>query len=255
MANVTFGYNPVPSPACYPPDMNSLAQELTTGGMLVGTIPDTAGGGVTVGSSPPSSALTNKVWFKTDALGRPLGVYMFYNGNWRKVYAGIGIGEIRIWNGVTSGVFDGTNLGVVGGDMDGWVICDSVGSANHGVPNLEDYFLVAGQWGTAADGSGYTGWVTDTDSVFKHTGGAQGTSYNNAQGRLLGINNMPGMHGVAYYAGAQSGGGINVLVPNTTGNKYDIAIGSGTSDTPPGAVPVPFVPFYAVAYVQFVGYA
>src|SRR5258705_10100143 len=122
MANVTFSPNHQPAPACYPTDVNGFLDMLTTGGGLSGTIPDTAGGGVFVGSSPPSSALTNKVWYKTDAAGRPLGVYMFYNGNWRKVYTGAVIGEVRLYVGGYNGVFDGTGRGILGGDLDGWVI-------------------------------------------------------------------------------------------------------------------------------------
>src|SRR6266404_3169251 len=107
MANVTFNPNHQPAPACYPSDVNGMLDMLTTGGGLSGTIPDTAGGGVYVGSSPPSSALTNKVWFKTDSGGRPLGIYMFYNGNWRKVYTGVALGTIIMcwWY---LGFFDGT---------------------------------------------------------------------------------------------------------------------------------------------------
>src|SRR5258707_2665742 len=124
MANVSFTPNHQPAPACYPSDVNGLLDMLTTGGGMSGTIPDTAGGGVFVGSSAPSSALTNKVWFKTDGAGRPLGVYMFYNGNWRKVYTGVVYGEIRLYVGGYNGGFYGTGRGIIYCDADWCARCN-----------------------------------------------------------------------------------------------------------------------------------
>lgn len=151
MASVTFTFNPVPAPACYPPDLNSLAKELTTGGILAGEIPDTAGGGVIVSSSVPASTLSSKVWFKIDTAGRPLGTYIFYNGNWRKVYTGLP-SEIRMFSGDWTIYFDGSGLGVVGGEWDGWALCNG----NNGTQNLANRFIVcgeefSGEWLTIVD--------------------------------------------------------------------------------------------------------
>lgn len=141
MAVVTFTYNPEPAPACYPADVNGLAQLLTQGGMLAGNVPDQAGGGIFVGSAPPSSSLTYKVWFKIDGAGRPLGPYQFYNGNWRKVYTGA-IGDVKMYHG-SGANFDGNGLGVVGSDVDGWAICNG----NYGTPNMTDArFPMGGAW-------------------------------------------------------------------------------------------------------------
>jgi hypothetical protein len=247
MANVSFSFNPVPAPACYPSDVNSLAQMLTNGGVLAGTVPDNAGGGVFVGSSPPSSALTNKVWFKTDAAGRPLGVFMFYNGNWRKVYTGIGYGELRMYIGSNT-VFDGTGRGVIGGDFDGWQLCNG----QNGAPNLEAYFAVGGQWGTATDGSGDTGWVTDTDGLYwRNHGGAKRNQIAAA--------NLPALHVSAWaYAlrPAYSSGTPGLLLSNAPPQAGVEQVGTWpvieTQGSPNSDLPKPL--FFAVAYMMFIGY-
>jgi hypothetical protein len=110
--------------------------------MLSGSVPDNAGGGIFVGSAPPSSSITFKVWFKIDGAGRPLGAYQFYNGNWRKVYTGVGIGDVKMYYG-NGGNFDGTGRGTVGGECDGWAICNG----NNGTPNMSDgRFPAGGSW-------------------------------------------------------------------------------------------------------------
>jgi hypothetical protein len=245
MANVTFSYNPTPAPACYPSDVNGLAALLTSGGMLSGTIPDTAGGGVYVGSSAPSSALTNKVWFKTDAAGRPLGVFLFYNGNWRKMYTGVGYGELRMYVGSNT-VFDGTGRGVIGGDFDGWVLCNG----NNGTPNLEAYFVVGGVWGTQV-GQG-AGWFSDTDGqVWRNTGGSKGP-------HMIGRTNLPKLEAevhsrVGNAAAGTDGFGIgNTTDPNIYYTRVTDSAGNPVDGA--GQQPMSLPLFYAVAYMMFVGY-
>jgi hypothetical protein len=240
MANVTFTPNHQPAPACYPSDVNGFLDMLTTGGGLSGTIPDTAGGGVYVGSSPPSSALTNKVWYKTDGAGRPLGVFMFYNGNWRKVYTGAVLGEIRLYVGGFNGVFDGTGRGIIGGDADGWVICNG----NNGTSNLEGYFPCGAAW----DGSN---WVANPagsgNAVF---GGARGPF-------LLNSYYLPKLTSYAYGSLNSAAGSGVYGVANagaTIVGDWPVLDANGNPVNGVNQAPLPFHLFAAMALMQFVGY-
>jgi hypothetical protein len=235
MAEVTFTPNLQPAPACYPSDVNAMLTLITTGGGISGTIPDQAGGGIFVGPTAPGSSLTNKVWFKTDAAGRPLGIYEFYNGNWRKVYTGVGYGEIRMYIG-TNAVFDGNGLGIIGGDFDGWQLCNG----NGGAPNLEAYFLVGGVW-TAG------GWQTDTDGLsFKGSGGQKGPRLTAPMLPALATK-------MSFTLGAAAGSEVYTL-GGAAIDYYpvvDAVSGVATGGNNPMVLPL----FYAVAYMMFVGYA
>jgi hypothetical protein len=239
MANVTLTPNHQPAPACYPSDVNRLLDLLTTGGGISGTIPDTAGGGIYVGSSPPSSALTNKVWFRTDGAGRPLGIWMFYNGNWRKVYTGVVFDEIRLYIGPFNGVFDGTGLGIIGGNADGWAVCNG----NNGTPNLEGYFPCGGVWNGSA-------WVTSTNGATTNAGGARGPHMITARWlpKLTSFvyGNLVAGAGLGAYAVANAG--------QTIVGDWPLVDGAGNPVDGINQQPVPFPPFIAMCMMMFVGY-
>lgn len=236
MAVVTFTYNPEPAPACYPADVNGLAQLLTQGGMLAGNVPDQAGGGIFVGSAPPSSSLTYKVWFKIDGAGRPLGAYQFYNGNWRKVYTNVGIGDMKLYNG-SGANFDGTGRGVVGGDCDGWAICNG----NNGTPNMSGVFPAGGTWnGSAWVGSGI--------------GGGGGTNSHR-----IAASDLPQLHVDAYSwpLDAQGGTGTHiesVSFPGAGGPTHLFGTWNvnETQGSPNNALPLPR--YNVFGFIMFVGY-
>jgi len=234
MADVTFTPNHMPLPACYPGDVNALLDMLTTGGGLTGTIPDTAGGGVFVGSNPPSSSLTNKVWYKTDGAGRPLGVYMFYNGSWRRVYTGV-YGEVRMFAGNPASYFDGSGRGIVGGDLDGWALCNG----QNGTPNLADHFIIAAQ-------SFGAGWVTSVEGSSKSSGGQNAYAIN--------PQNLPYLAVTLPHKAVQSGtGAVGFGGTGDVTQDYPVA---GLNGVPMGGGPLPVVPPYiALGYMMFVGYA
>jgi hypothetical protein len=239
MADVTFTPNLQPAPACYPSDVNGLLTLITTGGGISGTIPDNAGGGIYVGSVAPSSSLTNKVWFQIDAAGRPLGVYMFYNGNWRLVYTGRPT-EIKMFNGNWTLYFDGTGLGIVGGTWDGWALCNG----NNGTQNMIDNFVIAG--------SEYVDeWLTGVNGPLQNAGGQQGPW-------TLAASQMPelsvdawgwfrpplpeaGQPGLFIAPSGVSGAGVigEWLINETAGSPNN---------------PLPFPPFIALGFAAFVGY-
>lgn len=241
MANVTFTYNPVPAPACYPPDLNGLAQELTSGGILSGTIPDTAGGGLASGSTPPSSALANKVWLKTDVAGRPLGLYAYYNGNWRRIYTGVSVGEIRmIWYAPSQ--FDGTGRATVGSDWDGWAICNG----NNGTPLLNDRMPTA----SSNYNGTYGGWYTNIEGTPKATGGT-------AQ-HFITDNDLPPLSAAATCAryGALGGtAGCYLGNPGDPVAEYYEVVGLSGNPVGQNRTPLPPSPYFAIGFVMFVGYA
>jgi hypothetical protein len=244
MAFVTFTPNPQPAPACYPSDVNGLLELLTTGGGLSGSIADNAGGGVFVGSTAPSSSLTNKVWFKTDAAGRPIGIFMFYNGNWRKVYTGAALGEIRMFAGPFSLYFDGTGRGLVGGDLDGWALCNG----QNGTPNLEGFFPVGALPGQAVGGPGDQ-WVSNCEgNGFRNSGGNRGLTLN--------MNYLPPMVAHSHIQGyAQgSGAGFAGSTSDPTAPDYQLPVTDGAGNHGGGQQLPSQHLYYAVGFILFVGY-
>jgi hypothetical protein len=242
MANVTFTPNHQPAPACYPSDVNGMLDMLTTGGGLSGTIPDTAGGGVFVGSSPPSSALTQKVWYKTDGAGRPLGVFMFYNGNWRKVYTGAGYGEVRLFAGNPSGFFDGTGRGILGGDWDGWALC----TGSNGTPNLSNRFVVAAEGWNGA-------WLSSMEfpGVSSVASGGQGGAH------MIDRTKLPKLTSYAYGSLVAAPGSGAYAVANagqTIVGDWPVIDINGNPVDGVNQQPMPYPPYYALAYVMFIGY-
>jgi hypothetical protein len=245
MAVVTLTSNPQPAPACYPADANAMLRLCAEGGGLSGTIPDTAGGGVFVGSTPPSSSLTNKVWYKIDAAGRPQGVYMFYNGNWRKVYTGVASGTITMaW--YYTGFFDSTGRGIIGGDYDGWAMCNGQNTT----PNLEGYFPVGGQPGESV-GQTAGVWFTDAEGgAWKNTGGQKARV-------TIGMSNLPPMVAHSHIQGYTVGtGGQGVALSTSDGTAPDYQLpvtdANGNHGT---SSPLPFQHLYmAIGFLMFVGY-
>jgi hypothetical protein len=244
MASVSFTPNHQTPPACYPSDVNGMLDLLTTGGGLSGTIPDTAGGGVFVGSTPPSSSLTNKVWFRTDGAGRPQGIYMFYNGNWRKVYTGVALGEIRMFSGPFSVYFDAGGRGLVGGDLDGWALCDG----NNGTPNLEGFFPVGGQRGQAVGQA--------TDQWFSNCEGNGWRSSGGNRGLTINMNYLPAMVAHTQSVGFQQGTGAGFAVATTdvTQAAYHLQV-TDLAGNPGAGQQLPSQHLYiALGFIMFVGY-
>lgn len=217
---------------------------MTTGGGISGTIPDQAGGGLYVGATPPGSSLTNKVWFKTDNAGRPLGIYEFYNGNWRKVYTGVAPGEIRTFSG-SNAEFDGTGLGLIGGDLDGWALCNG----NNGTPNLTGYFLAGGEWGTGV-GQG-AGWYTNANGLaWLAAGGNRGITLTTGM--------LPNLNTINWYRSMGSGTGAQqpVVMADYNGTEVRAPVVDQTTGQPGTSQPLPTpILYYAVAFIEFVGYA
>lgn len=207
-----------------------------------------------ISSTTPVVGDQDKVWYKTDGNGRPLGNYKFYNGNWRKIYSGNPT-EFKFFGGDPSTQFDGTGLGTVGGDWDGWAICNG----QNGTPNLSNLFIIGG----AMDNVGITGyaaghWNTSTAGGSTQTGGSSTYAIKNTDLPNMKIN----VTGHKYSAGAATGikhtlvdgdwaGGVNVDLDPIANFGSDP---SGTPPVPQTTVPT-LPPFYTLCYTRFVGYA
>jgi hypothetical protein len=243
MAAVTFIANHQPAPACYPSDVNGMLDLLATGA-LSGSIPDTAGGGVFVGSTPPSSSLTNKVWYKTDAAGRPLGVFMFYNGNWRRVYSGVALGEIRIFAGPFSLYFDGTGRGLVGGDVDGWALCNG----QNGTLNIEGDCPVPGLPGQFV-GQSTDGWFSNCEGTGWHAAGGQ-------RGLTISMNYLPPMVAHSHIRGYQEGTGAGFAASTNDGTApdYQLPVRDASGNAGLGQQLPSQHLYVALGFIQFVGY-
>jgi hypothetical protein len=238
MADVTFTAVTQPAPACYPPDVNALLTLIATLG-LRGTIPDNSGGGIFVGSSQPSSSLTNKVWLQVDAAGRPIGFKVFYNGNWRFVqnarYGDLRMSAISIGSDI-----DGNGLGVIGGLFDGWAFCDG----RNGTPDLRNRFPVM-----CDNGSTLTTNVDPTNPNSRVGG---------APNHVIQRTNLPHMQtktlqkGFSYANGATGGNELYQLGSETV---FWPVVDSGGLPVG-GQAPLDHVnPYYSFVFLMFVGYA
>jgi len=120
-----------------------------------------------ISSSTPAVENQDKVWFKLDSSGRPLGYYFYYSGNWRRAYTGLPT-EIRIFSGDPTLYFDTTGRGIVGGDWDGWAFMDG----RNGTTDISDHFIIVGHLNESGGVPKFdSGWQTNvTGTVLNHGG-------------------------------------------------------------------------------------
>jgi hypothetical protein len=223
---------------------------LLASGGLSGTIPDNAGGGIYVGSIPPSSALTNKVWFAVDSGGKPVNVRMYWNGAWRPI-ANARLYDIKLYFGPYNGVFDSTGLGIPQGntvtpyDQEGWAICNG----QNNTINLEGYFPCGASWNGSA-------WVANPEGT-----GAVGSGGTRAQA-LIAAAHLPGLHVALDVFGAVGAGcGYNLSDGNDSASggpcgKSWAPVRNNVNNAvvgPASALPSLRL-FFAMAYVQYIGY-
>lgn len=218
----------------------------------------------------PGVADTDKIWLKLDSQRRPISFMFYYNGSWRRVYNGM-LGEIRGYTGNpnTDFVMTGTDpgLGKQQGNYDGWRLCNGKG----GTPDLSDKFLIAAHM-NYVDHPGYDhGWVTwISNKKAEKTGGVRDFTLNEDNtyippfkpGKELGSDDLIvgqwAADGNARNAGGQMYG-IPVLhngvpLPPTSEAKNTLLIDSDEGNATPDSVSV-IPPFYALAWITFVGYA
>lgn len=191
------------------------------------------------GPNTPQAQDQNKLWLKTDAVGRPLGMFVMYNGNWRQVATG-NPGQITMFAGDWSTYFDSSGLGLEGQPWDGWAIANG----NNGTMNLTNQFVIPGY---RCDGWGL--WVTNVDGFDTYAGGVPAIT--------IGLVNLPYLSvtlnirdGFAYNGGAfaVTGPGPNPQGGTTGTWGYPV---NNTGDQEPISILPPFI---AMGFCQFVGY-
>src|SRR5437016_3942671 len=110
-----------PDPSAAPLTMTALVNLLNT--LFLPVSVNGYSAQIVTGSSTPLVGDQDKLWFKTDSSGNPLGFYTFNSGSWRPLYTGK-IGEITMYAGVASTNFDVTGLGRLNTVWDGWALCN-----------------------------------------------------------------------------------------------------------------------------------
>lgn len=187
------------------------------------------------GPNTPQSVDQNKLWLKTDATGRPLGLFVMYNGRWRQVATG-NPAQITMYAGDWGTYFDASGLGYVGLPWDGWAIANG----NNGTINLTNKFVIPGY---RCDG--WYAWVTNVDGYDAYTGGR---SYFQ-----IVLNNLPYMSIT-----------FNVKNDTASGNQVSNVVSYGTAGEGVWTYPITgtgpqspislIPPYVAVGFVQFIGY-
>jgi hypothetical protein len=223
----------------------------------------------------PGSSDQDKVWVQLDSQRRPVAIKTYYNGHWRRVYNGM-LGEIRGYTGNPNTDFDLTGdnpgLGKIEGNYDGWRLCNGKG----GTPDLSDKFIIGAHmnnlnahpgcdhgWQTFVDGKSdlKTGGVISQLIEMKHLPPLD----NSGPDPLTGA---PAANGTGLYIHGKEAkesdahGEVRPLVDIHYANAlphdaFLIKYGSdphGNPAVPQEKFPV-IPPFYALAWITFVGYA
>jgi hypothetical protein len=207
-----------------------------------------------IGADTPAVDDNHKAWIKLDTGGRPIAIMTFYNGNWRRVYNGMP-GEIRGYSGNpgfnTSGDFDVNGRGNIGGNYDGWQICNGKNAS----PDLSNKFLLGANMDNAVGTpAGYdNGWQAVIDGAPFKTGGVFKYTLSQSQ-----IPQTPkAADGELYRWSAtgnvQDNGGPLWGLNNPNATPHPL-IPADPGNPNPGPIPLS-PPFYALAWIIFQGYA
>jgi len=216
------------------PELVALLRQLITSTVEGASTP------YVVQSAEPGVDDQNYIWFKIDGTGRPLGIFKFYDGNWRRVDNGR-TGEVRVFNGNPAGVFDETGKGILGSAWDGWALMNG----QNGTPDVSDRFIIAGH-------SYSGGWRTDVgDSPLATTGG-------NASITLSDSNTYrPARPEVKRYKWSADGNtgrnGGNMLGDFSAPGVSEVILPGDAGNTDPDPISI-VNPYYAFALVAFIGY-
>lgn len=200
-----------------------------------------------ISADTPGADDHDKAWIKLSSTGIPLGTFIWYSGNWRRIYNGM-IGEVRGYMGNPSTDFDANGLGIIGGNYDGWHLCNG----KDGTPDMSDQFIIGAHMNNV-DHPGYDNgewvtWVSNTGA--EHTGGVRditlsaANTYRPAEAaltvqRFTATGNAPDPAG-------------DLLATGGGGTRYELEAADAGNPTPP-AISV-INPFIAMAWIIFVGY-
>lgn len=229
-----------PDPDVCPTTFTELIAELNT------LVTSSITGSYTIyilGSTTPAVDDQDKIWFKLDGGGRPIGIYKYYSGSWRRVYTEP-LGSSKIFTGDPTGLFDGTGLGIVNTEYDGWAFCNG----QNGTVDFTDRFPVGGTFtdgvwkssvaGTAQETGGSSTITLDADHTYRPATPALQVGLWGADG------NTPDASGALY-------GTPNH--PEVTGSIITIVGADEGNQSPDAITTVP--PFRACVLITFVGYS
>jgi len=199
------------------------------------------------GSGTPSISDQDKVWHRTDNGGRPMGTYVYYNGGWRRQYTHR-LNEVVMYRGSPVLDFDGSGLGIVGGEWDGFALMNG----SNGTEDWSDRFIVASH--TTDLSIGYPG---------AYPGGPPSSNVSGATTHTGGANSIT-LDGTNTYRPARAA--VQVSKWKADGNAPDAGsglIGAGSTvdlvpadagnETPPAIPTLP--PYIVTGFCQWVGYA
>lgn len=193
------------------------------------------------GNSVPAVNDQDKIWFKYDPAGRPLGTYKFYSGHWVRVYP-FPVGTIMLFSGDPTGLFDGTGLGIIDTDWYGFCLMNG----NHGTPDLTDKFVIASNTFSS-------GWKSNILGTPLQSGGATSFTLDNTTTYRPAIAELTFGKWQADGNAASSSGNLRGDV-NTDTTKNTTAIGADPGNQTP--LPVSIIPpFYALAYAMWCGFS
>lgn len=198
------------------------------------------------GAATPSVDDQDKIWARQDTSGRPIGMFFFYGGAWRRFYSGIP-GQVTMYSGDPAVDFSGASgLGTIGGDWDGWALCNG----SNGTPNLSDKFIVGAKMDDL--GVGYP-----SGGPWKST--VSGTSQQSEAGVheiTLDASNTyrPARDAVQVRTWKADGNAVDAAGGlYGVGTAIDLLPADAGNETPPAIPTLP--PYFSLAYAAFVGYA
>lgn len=186
------------------------------------------------GPDTPPPENQDRPWFRTEASGRAIGPYSFFNGSWKRA-AGIPVQSIISYSGPSS-VFDGTGKGTAGTQADGFNLCNS----QNGTPDLRNRFVIGASSTTSP-------WTSTVSILPLATGGASSVTIRKE--------NLPELT-FTLPIGAADGGNDRFVFGNATaGGTYERSIpgtGNGASGSGDPGVPISILPpYYALAFIQY----
>lgn len=215
---------------------------------LVTTTIDTDVNTFVYGSTTPAVEDQDKPWFRLNASGTPDSIYIYANGFWVKMPPSPGA-EWGLYFGNPVVDFDGDGRGLKGvGPVAktyyGWQLMNG----KNGVANWSDRFIIGGRMDNVGI-TGYSGaWRTNVTGSPLVVGGVteitldENTTYQPAENAIL---------SAKYSADGNAQGGS--LWGDTNGSSdFDVKAAVAGNTTPDSISVVN--PFYAAAYIQFVGY-
>jgi hypothetical protein len=200
-----------------------------------------------IGSTTPTVQDQDKLWFRLDGSGRPLGLFYYYSGSWRRQNTGLA-GEVRMFSGNPATYFDSTGKGISGTEWDGWALCNG----NNGTFNLTDRFIISAHM----DGSGgiapySSAWQTGVTGAATLNGGAKQATLTTGQVPIAPTDAVI-VDKFADTGRDVSGHVFGIHGSPAPGGTYEL-IPASAGETSPDPVPT-LPPYVALGFVLFIGY-